>query len=83
MIEDELNQGSNFRQIADILNKHPSAISKEVKRNFSTVVPSSFNNSFNKCENKRSCKISNVCGKNCDVLCKNCQPPCTKVHGFI
>ena len=90
-IEEELNQGSTFTQIADILSKHPSAISKEVRRNFSTIKPSSFNNSFNRCEYKRSCKLSNVCGKNCNISCKNCkdcnklcynfkpEEPCTKL----
>lgn len=71
-IEEELNQGASFRQIATLLNKDPSTISKEVKRNFTTVKPSSFNNSFNRCEFKRTCKQKNVCGKNCDDYCKNC-----------
>lgn len=72
IIEEELNQGSNFKEIANILNKDPSTISKEIRRNFTTVKPSTFNNSFNKCEHKRSCKLKNVCGKDCDVFCKTC-----------
>ena len=72
IIEEELNQGSTFKEIASILNKDPSTISKEIRRNFTTIKPSTFNNSFNKCEYKRSCKLQNVCGKDCSILCKNC-----------
>lgn len=72
IIEEELNQGSNFKEIAEILGKDPTTISKEVKRNFSTIKPSTFNNSYNRCEFKRSCKLKNVCGKSCSTLCKNC-----------
>lgn len=73
IIEEELNQGSNFKEIANILFKDPSTISKEVKRNFTIVKPSTFNNSFNKCEHKRTCKLKNVCGKDCDISCKSCK----------
>ena len=72
IIEEELNQGSNFSEIAKILKKDPTTISKEIKRKFSIIKPSTFNNSFNKCEFKRSCKLKNVCGKPCSTLCKNC-----------
>lgn len=71
-IEEELNQGSSFKYIGDLLKKDPSSISKEVRRNFTTVKPSSFNNSFNKCNFKSTCQQKNVCGKNCDFYCKNC-----------
>ncbi len=73
IIEEELNQGASFSAIAHLLNKNPSTISKEVQRNCSSIKPSSFNNSFNKCISKRSCKLKNVCGKNCNLLCKNCE----------
>ena len=72
IIEEELNQGSNFSEIAKILEKDPTTIAKEIKRNFSIIKPSTFNNSFNKCEFKHSCKLKNVCGKSCSTLCKNC-----------
>lgn len=68
-----MNQGSNFSQIGNLINKHPSSISKEIKRNFTTINPSSFNNSFNKCYKKRTCQLKNICQKNCDNLCKNCK----------
>ena len=71
-IEEELNQGSSFTYIGSLLHKNPSSISKEVRRNFTIVTPSSFNNSFNKCNLKSSCQQKNVCGKNCDSFCKNC-----------
>ena len=34
IIEEELNQGSNFSEIAKILKKDPTTISKEIKRKF-------------------------------------------------
>lgn len=73
IIEEELNQGSSFTVIANLLKKSPSSISKEIRRNSSTVKPSTFNNSFNKCNSKRSCHAKNVCGKNCESYCKNCK----------
>jgi len=73
IIEEELNQGSTFTDISKIIHKDPTTISKEVKRNFTTVTPSSFNNSFNKCQKKRTCQLKNVCIKKCDTLCRNCK----------
>ena len=78
IIEEELNQGSNFSQIAIILEKDATTISKEVKRNFSTIKPSTFNKNFNQCEFKYSCRERNVCGKSCDMLCQNCNK-CNKL----
>lgn len=49
IIEEELNQGSNFSKIATILEKDASTISKEVKRNFSAIKPFTFNKNFNEC----------------------------------
>lgn len=72
-IEEELNMGSTFKEISRILNKDPTTISKEVKRNFTTVKPSSFNNSFNKCNQKRTCQLKNICNKKCGTYCKNCK----------
>lgn len=71
-IEEELNQGSSFKYIGELLLKDPSTISKEVRRNFTLVKPSSFNNSFNKCDFKSTCKKKNVCGKKCDSYCSSC-----------
>jgi len=78
IIEEELNQGSNFSKIATILEKDASTISKEVNRNFSVIKPSTFNKNFNECEFKYPCREKNICGKSCAILCQNCNK-CNKL----
>lgn len=73
IIEEELNEQLSFKKIAKDINKSPSSISKEVKRNFTIIKPSTFNNSFNQCEFKVTCQLKNICIENCGTLCKKCR----------
>ena len=71
-IEKFLKDGFKFYQIANKLQKDPSTISKEIKRNYTEHIPSNFNNKTNFCKLKHSCKIKNLCTSNCHTECRTC-----------
>lgn len=55
-IEIGLSKGRNFGEIAKDLNKHRTTVMREVQRYKFEKVPSSFNNSKNRCKHKFECK---------------------------
>lgn len=61
-----LNQKAPIREIARVLNRPPSTISKEIHRN-SKIYPSKQKN----CKNYFSCKIKGLC-QGCNLSCKQC-----------
>ena len=75
-IEQALNQNVSFKDIAKFLCKDPTTISKEVKlhRSLNTWNRGSFNNPYNFCVHRFSCKKTNVCKKLiiCDNPCRSC-----------
>ena len=62
IIEESLDQGRSFRQIAKYLCKDPSTISKEVwrHRSVNTWNRGSFNNPYNFCIHRFHCKKTNA-----------------------
>ncbi len=78
-IEDQLNQGTSFKDIARFLCKDPTTISKEVKlhRKSNFYKPGMFYNEKNHCAKRFKCKRTNACGKIilCDIKCSSC-PSC-------
>lgn len=76
-IEQSLNAGKSFREIARYLCKDPSTISKEVwkHRIVNTWNRGSFNNPYNFCIHRFRCKKTNACGKLviCDTFCRSCR----------
>lgn len=75
-IEQSLNKGRSFREIAKYLCKDPSTISKEVwkHRTVNTWNRGSFNNPHNFCSHRFRCRKTNACNKLliCDILCRSC-----------
>ncbi len=75
-IENSLNEGKSYRDIARYLCKDPSTISEEVYRNRipNTRNRGSFNNPYNFCTHRFHCKKTNVCNKImiCDNYCRSC-----------
>lgn len=75
-IEQALNEGKSFKDIAKFLCKDPTTISKEVKlhRMTNTWNKGSFNNPHNFCVHRFHCKKKNVCEKIiiCDIKCASC-----------
>ena len=81
-IENELNMGSSFKDIADIarfLCKDPTTISKEVRthRLSGWYHKGTFYNAKNFCIHRYHCKKTNACGKIllCGIRCASC-PTC-------
>lgn len=71
-IEEALNERKSFKQISELVSKDCSTISKEVRRNSTTVKPSAFNNSHNHCKQKQHCIYMNLCNNTCSKHCKDC-----------
>lgn len=80
-IEDKLNEGASFKDIAKYLCKDPTTISKEVKRHRSSdwYHKGTFYNAKNFCVHRYHCKKTNACGKIilCGVKCTSC-PTCNQ-----
>lgn len=83
-IENSLDEGKSFREIAKYLCKDPSTISKEVWRHrvVNTWNRGSFTNPYNFCKHRYHCKKTNACGKLvvCDTKCRSCHK-CNNVCG--
>ncbi len=72
-IEQALNHGMTFKEIAKFLSKDPTTISKEIKKHRIRKEPNTFNGCSNICKNRYSCRRKNVCGRNCNFLCFKCK----------
>ena len=76
-IENSLNDGLPFREIAKYLCKDPTTISKEIRlhRTQNTWNKGSFNNPYNFCVHRFRCRKKNVCRKVilCDQNCRSCR----------
>lgn len=75
-IEEQLNLGTSFKDIARYLCKDPSTISKEIKlhRILDTAHLHTFNDSNNDCVKRFKCSKSNVCNHIiiCEGHCASC-----------
>lgn len=80
-IENELNRGTSFKDIAKFLCKDPTTISKEVKahRLSDWYHKGTFYNAKNFCVHRYHCKKTNACGKIilCGIKCASC-PTCNQ-----
>ena len=77
-IEVSLRDNLKFKEIADLLGKDPSTISKEIRGHIKVIEKST----YNPCANRLTCKhYGDIC-KPCKKLygkdCKKCDPPCYK-----
>lgn len=85
-IENSLNKGFTFKDIAKYLCKNPTTISKEVKahRLSDWYHKGSFSNAKNFCVHRYSCRKTNACCKIilCGIKCASC-PTCNQTcHDF-
>ena len=80
-IENKLNEGASFKDIAKYLCKNPTTISKEVKKHRLSdwYHKGTFYNAKNFCVHRYHCKKTNACGKIilCGVKCTSC-PTCNQ-----
>ncbi|MCD7751913.1 MAG: helix-turn-helix domain-containing protein [Lachnospiraceae bacterium] len=75
-IEVSLRDNLKFKEIADLIGKDPSTVSKEIRGHFRVIEKSS----YNPCTNRKTCKhygdICKPCKKRWGQDCKKCDPPC-------
>ena len=80
-IENQLNTGTSFKDIARFLCKDPTTISKEVRahRLSDWYHKGTFYNAKNFCTHRYHCKKTNACGKIvlCGIKCASC-PTCNQ-----
>lgn len=80
-LEDFLDQGMSFKDIACFLCKDPTTISKEVKKHRASdwYHKGTFYNAHNFCIHRYHCKKTNACGKilSCGIKCASC-PTCNQ-----
>lgn len=60
-IQTSLSNNFSFRRIAEQLNKHPSTISKEVRRHRELTLTGAHGRITNRCIHKRTCTIQGLC----------------------
>jgi transposase, IS30 family len=78
-IQTGLNEGRSFRKIARSLDKDPSSISKEVRKNRIFTSAGAVGRIPNKCIHRNACSIRGLCEKyRCNGFCRRCNK-CNKV----
>lgn len=77
-IEQELLRNTSFKDIALILDKDATTISKEIRKHRVEKPGQSIHVSSNQCAKKYSCKRKNICNTGCTKDCRNCSQ-CNKV----
>lgn len=72
-IQEALEKGMVFKDIAKFIRKDPSTISKEVKKH-RMVKPRNTYGKYNSCRLRQNCDRKDVCGKNgrCHKRCASC-----------
>lgn len=80
-IENKLNEGASFKDIAKYLCKDPTTVSREVKKHRLSdwYHKGTFYNAKNFCVHRYHCKKTNACGKIvlCGIKCTSC-PTCNQ-----
>lgn len=74
-IEKGLVENKSFSEIARIINKDPSTISKEVRRHSQTHERPDAGYTNPPCINRKECKLINLCEYQCGIKCKICRKP--------
>lgn len=71
-IEQELLKNTSFKEIALLLDKDPTTISKEIRKHRIEKAGMSIHVDSNHCAKKFSCTRKNICNINCNKLCRKC-----------
>lgn len=75
-IEVSLRSNLKFKEIADLLGKDPSTISKEIKNHYRVVEKPTFNPCVHRLDCKHYSDLCDPCRKRWGGNCKKCDPPC-------
>lgn len=72
-LKDWNKENYSFTSLGKVLGKDPTTISKEIRKNCTTIKPNKFNNGFNQCANKFDCKKRHICNEYCKLKCSECE----------
>ncbi len=74
-IEKALLHGENFATIARKLNKHPSTVSKEIRKHSKVKPRMKYQYTPIQCRNNKGCTIKYLCDDPCEMFCRFCSKP--------
>ena len=84
-LQKHLKDGKSLKFIAKELDKHPTTISREIKKYSSEVATGYPGYPYNACKNRMNCRKRNICGKDCSrksvqycKLCRECNDHCAE-----
>lgn len=80
IIEKSLNEGKNFKEIAEMLGKNKTTISREIKAHHIEVSKGIGRGKFNDCARRSNCKRRKLCGTKCTYptrYCYSCAAMCS------
>ena len=72
IIEQELAKNTSFKEIANLLSKDPTTISKEVKKHRIRKEGQAIHVNFNHCAKRYHCHRKNLCNPRCTKECRHC-----------
>lgn len=77
-IQSGLDQQIHLKVLAKQIDKHPSSVAREIRKNRTYRLPSHYNNySHNTCIHHNDCQLRKVCPKGCRRRCATC-PSCNR-----
>lgn len=72
IIEQELAKNTSFKEIANLLSKDPTTISKEVRKHRVRKEGQAIHVNFNHCAKRYHCHRKNLCNPRCTKECRHC-----------
>ena len=72
IIEQELAKNTSFKEIANLLSKDPTTISKAVKKHRIRKEGQAIHVNFNHCAKRYHCHRKNLCNPRCTKECRHC-----------
>lgn len=86
-IETGLNEGKSLREIASLIGKDPTTVSKEIRKHRTQPPRNTFNEYGNQCAKVRDCRHTNLCNTAsyacAGKLCRNCSRCNTHCPDFV
>lgn len=72
IIEQELTKNTSFKEIAKLLSKDPTTISKEIRKHRIRKEGQAIHVNFNHCAKRYHCHRKNLCNPRCTKECRHC-----------
>ncbi len=83
VIEQELNRNTSFKDIAELIQKDPTSISKEIRKHKIKINSRQSSLHENKCARRFFCHRKNICSTKCRKECKTCNKCNTSCKDFV